>query len=310
MTTGPAATVAVPALPSGAGVRTHRRFPWIGSQRQTVRMRPGAIPRGYVPVAIARAAAVALLAPVALLAGAGSALAEAPAEPAAGMQAGIVVEPDHVEAGARDITLVFRMTDIDPAAPAVGLRLLLPTGRPLIGVTPSAPPGWTAEVTTTALPTPAPSADGPVREIATAVAWTATEPRAAGPMEFALHVDLMPEGAGPVRIRAACTDTAGRTFEWADSWAEGGPKPMHDALKLALGPPSRPAAAVDHGDHHGEGTLAAQQRGAVTPAGVAMTLGALLTATAALTALMVMLSRRQRDRWETHTYPPRDHVRG
>jgi hypothetical protein len=46
-----------------------------------------------------------------------------------------------------------------------------------------------------------------------AVAWTATAPRAAGTVEFALHVDLMPEGAGPVRFQAACTDATGRTVD-------------------------------------------------------------------------------------------------
>src|SRR5690606_9980976 len=103
------------------------------------------------------------------------------------------------------------------AAPVTGFRLLLPAGRPLVGVTAPDRPGWTAEVTTTALPAPAPSADGPVPEIVSAVSWTATGPRTAGAVDFTLHVDLMPEGAGPVRIRAACTDAAGNTVEWTDS---------------------------------------------------------------------------------------------
>jgi hypothetical protein len=232
------------------------------------------------------AAASVLLSLVALLAGAGSAGA------AAGT--GVVIEPDRVEPGARDVTLVFRLTDGDPAAPATGFRLLLPTGRPLVGVTAQAPPGWTAELTTTVLPAPAPSADGPVTEIVSAVAWTVTEPRAAGAVDFTLNVDVMPEGAGPVRFRAACTDAAGNTVEWTDSWAEGGPKPAHDALKLALGAAPGPAAvAVEHGDHHGD-AIAAPPTAPATPAGIAVTVAAVLAAAAALIVLLRALSRRQR----------------
>jgi hypothetical protein len=222
-----------------------------------------------------------------LLVGAGVAAA-APGGP------GLVIEPDHVEPGARDVTLVFRLTDGDPAAPVTGFQLLLPTGRPLVGVTAPAPPGWTVDLTTTVLPAPAPSADGPVTEIVSAIAWTATEPRAAAAVDFTLHVDLIPEGAGPVRFRAASTDAAGSTVEWTDAWAEGGPKPAHDALKLALGATPRPAAvATGHGDHHGAGSPIPPTAPA-TRAGTATTLTAVLAPAAALVALVTALSRRQR----------------
>jgi hypothetical protein len=235
--------------------------------------------------------AAVLLSLVLLLLGAGNADA-APDGPK------IKIEPDRVESGARDVTLVFRMTDDDPAAPATDFQLFLPTGRPLVGVTASAPQGWAAELTTTELPAPAPTADGPVREIVSAVAWTATAPREPGVVEFALHVALMPEGAGPVRFRALCADVAGRTVEWTDSWAENGPKPAHDSLKLALGEPRPPVETVAHGDHQGGGATAAPPGRSVTPDGVAMTAGVLLAATGALTALLMMLSRNQRHRFE------------
>ncbi|TWF79068.1 uncharacterized protein DUF1775 [Pseudonocardia hierapolitana] len=228
---------------------------------------------------------VAVLVPLAsLLVGAGIATA-APGG------SGLVIEPDHVEPGARDVTLVFHMTD--GAAPATGFRLFLPTGRPLVGVTAPTPPGWAVELTTTVLPGPAPSADGPVTEIVSAVAWTATEPRAAGAVDFTLHVDLMPEGAGPVRFRASRTDAAGSTVEWTDSWAEGGPKPAHDALKLALGTPRPAPVAADHGDHHGK-AIAVPPPPPATPAGKATTVTAVLAATTALVMLLRALSRRQR----------------
>jgi Domain of unkown function (DUF1775) len=215
---------------------------------------------------------------------------------------GLVIEPDHVEPGARDVTLVFRMTDGDPAAPATGFQLLLPTGRPLVGVTAPAPPEWTADLATTVLPTPAPSADGPVTEIVSAIAWTASERRAAGAVDFTLHVDLMPEGAGPIRFRAACTDAAGSTVEWTDSWAEGGPKPAHDALKLAIGAPRPAAVAAEHGDHHGQ-AIAVPPPAPATPAGIAATLATVLAAAAAVIVLLRALSGRQRRRLDRRMDP-------
>jgi hypothetical protein len=199
-------------------------------------------------------------------------LALMPLLPAAGVPAAIEVDPDHVEPGARDVTLVFRLTDADADRLATGFQLLLPTGRPLVGVTAATPPGWVAQLTTTLLPVPAPSADGPVREAVSAVEWTATAPRTAGAMEFALHVDLMPEGAGPVRIRAVCIDRGGHKIEWADSWAEGDDRPAHQALTLPL--------------------AAATPTQAITPAGLAMTSGMLLLAVVALTAGLTLWSKR------------------
>ncbi len=234
-----------------------------------------------------RSVAAVLLSLAALLPGAGSAAAAAGAPDGAGL----VIEPDRVEPGARDVTLVFRFADGDP--PATRLQLLLPTGRPLVGVTAPAPPGWTADLTTTALPTPAPTADGPVTEIVSTIAWTASEPRSAGSVDFTLHADLMPQGAGPVRFRAASTDAAGTTVEWTDSWADGGPEPAHDALELALGEPGPLVAMAEHGDHHGQATTVPPPTES-TPGGTVVTLAVVLTATAALAGLLTMLSRRQR----------------
>jgi hypothetical protein len=237
---------------------------------------------------VKRSVAAVLLSLVALLPGAGSAAAAAGAPDGTGL----VIEPDRVEPGARDVTLVFRFTDGDP--PATRFQLFLPTGRPLVGVTaPAPPPGWTADLTTTALPTPAPTADGPVTEIVSAIAWTASEPRAAGQVDFTLHADLIPQGAGPVRFRAASTDAAGTTVEWTDSWADGGPKPAHDALELALGEPGPLVAIAERGHHHGQATAVPPPPGA-TPGAKAATLAVVLTAAAALVALLTMLSRRQR----------------
>jgi hypothetical protein len=240
-----------------------------------------------------------------LVLGAGSAVAD------------VVIEPDHVEPGARDVTLVFRMTDEYPAADTVRLQVFLPTGRPLVGVSAQAPPEWTAQLTTTVLATPAPSADGPVREVVSAIEWSGTGgerdtgPAGTDPAEvdpagvlFPVHVDLMPEGAGPVRFRVVQTDRSGWRVEWADSWAEGAPPPAHDALVLPLGTaPQPPVEAGTHGDHHGDGSsvAAAVPVGSASPAAVAAMVGGLLALAAAVAVLVVGLGRRQRRRFEALT---------
>jgi hypothetical protein len=230
--------------------------------------------------------------------------------------ADVVIEPDHVEPGARDVTLVFRMTDEYPAADIVRLQVFMPTGRPLVGVSAQAPAGWTAQLTTTVLATPAPSADGPVGEVVSVIEWSVGGERDPGParadpaevdpagVRFPVHVDLMPEGAGPVRFRVVQTDRSGWRVEWGDTWAEGAPPPAHDALVLPLGTaPRPPVAGGTHGGHHGDGSgaVAAVPVGPASPAAVAAMVGGLLVLAAAVAVLVVGLGRRQRRRFEALT---------
>ena len=240
-----------------------------------------------------RAAVVVLLACVGLLFGAGTAAAD------------LVLVPEQLDPGAREVTLTFRITEDDPSARPTRLQVFLPTGRPLVGVRAPAPPGWTAQLTTTRLDKPAPSPDGPVSEIVTVVDWTATAP-APSIVELPLVVGAMPDGAGPVRFRALRTDAAGRTEEWSNTWVEGGPRPAHDALLIRYGPPPPPVPVGTHGDHHGESAaaVAAAPTGPATPAAVATTIALSLAAAAGIAALTVVLGRRQRRRFAALAGPP------
>lgn len=224
--------------------------------------------------------------------------------------ADIVVEPGHVEPGARDVTLAVRMTPEVPGTPAVRLQLLLPTARPLVGVRAPAPPGWTVAHTTAVLDPPAPSVDGPVRVAVTAIDWTATAPQGDGPVVFAVHVDLMPDGAGPVRFRAVQTDAGGRSVEWSDIRTEGARPPAHGSLVVRLGSAPPPAAARgDHGDQHGDhggDAAAAVLPGRASPSAVTVSVGALLACVAAVAALVVVLGRRQQRRFAALRHAERE----
>ena len=256
-------------------------FRWSGCPGQTGRMRDARVGgrRGVV---------LALLTWAGLLLCAGTAAAE------------LVVVPDQVDPGSREVTLTFRITEDDPAARPARLQLFLPTGRPLVGVRAPAPSGWTAQLTETDLPAPAPSQDGPVSRIVTSIEWTATGP-APSIVELPVLVDVMPDGAGPVRFRLLKTDAAGRTEEWSNTWAEGGPKPAHDALLVRLGPPPPPPVQpASHGDHHGDesAVAAAAPAGPATPGAVATTVVGALLAAVAIAGLMAVLGRRQRQRFD------------
>ena len=59
--------------------------------------------------------------------------------------ADVTVAASRAESGARDVTITFRVpVNPDLAVPATRLEVFLPTARPLLGVTPTAPTGWTA----------------------------------------------------------------------------------------------------------------------------------------------------------------------
>ena len=233
--------------------------------------------------------------------------------------ADVVVLPEQVAPGARNLTLTFRLSDPDPTTRPVRLQVFLPTGRPLVGVSAPARPGWTSRLSVDELAEPAPSLDGPVREVVTAIEWNADPaPDAGSTVDLPVQVGLMPGGAGPVRFRAVVTDRDGRTEEWSNTWAEGAAPPAHDALLVRLGDPLPPPVPGTHGDHHGEGSAAVTAASAARPASptaVGWTVAGLLAAGGALAALSAALGRRQQRRFAAvHAAPspadPLDEQRG
>ncbi len=166
--------------------------------------------------------------------------------------ADVTVAASRAEPGARDVTITFRVTNPDPAVPTTRLEVFLPTARPLLGVRPVAPGGWTARLTTAS---PSGAADGsPVPEVATAVAWEGGTVPGTGYAVFPIDVDRLPDGAGPLRFRVVRTFADGDTEEWSDLVPYGAPAPEHPALVVAYSTPAAPAPVGSH--HHGSGPAA------------------------------------------------------
>ncbi len=183
--------------------------------------------------AIAGGPAVAALAAAALVLLPGAAAAD------------VTVAASRAESGARDVTITFRVTNDDPAVATTGLEVFLPTARPLLGVAPVAPTGWTARVGTAAPTTPVTVDGAPVPEIATSVAWEGGTLTGDGYAVFPVDVDRLPDGAGPLRFRVIQTFADGTTVEWSDLVPYGAPAPQHPALVVPYSDtPAAPHAEV------------------------------------------------------------------
>jgi uncharacterized protein YcnI len=207
--------------------------------------------------------------------------------------ADVTVAASRAEAGARDVTITFRVTNADPAVPTTRLEVFLPTARPLLGVAPTAPRGWTARVTTVPPPTPLVTDDGPVAEIAAAVAWEGGTVTGTDYAVFPIDVDRLPDGAGPLRFRVVQTFADGTTVEWSDTVAAGAPVPAHPALVVPYGtaPAAAPAGSGHH--HHGGAPDALPTSGAGSSGWIVWLVGALGAMVAAAAAA---LGHRQRRR--------------
>lgn len=229
----------------------------------------------------ARGAAVAALAAAALVLLPGVAVAD------------VTVAASRAEAGARDVTITFRVTDDDPAVPTTRLEVFLPTARPLLGAAPVAPTGWTARVGTAAPPTPVTVDGAPVAEIATSVTWEGETSHGGGYTVFPVDVDRLPDGAGPLRFRVIQTYADGARVEWSDLVPYGAPAPQHPALVVPYRDTPATPQVQDAVHHHGAPALdvAAGTGSPWWTVGLGVALGALVAGGSAV------LARRQRRRF-------------
>jgi hypothetical protein len=214
--------------------------------------------------------------------------------------ADVTVAASYAASGARDVTITFRVTNDDPAVPTTRLEVFLPTARPLLGVAPVAPDGWTARVGTAAPAAPLVVDGAPVSAVATSVTWESGQLQGDGYAVFPVDVDRLPDGAGPLRFRVVQTDARGGTVEWSDLVPYGAPAPQHPALVVPYSdtPAAPTAAASDQpGHHHGAPADLAVPAATGSPwwtVGLGAALGALVAAGS------VVLGRRQRRRFAAH----------
>jgi uncharacterized protein YcnI len=210
--------------------------------------------------------------------------------------ADVTVAASRAEAGARDVTITFRVTNDDPAVPTTRLEVFLPTVRPLLGVAPTAPTGWTARVATTPPAVPLTVDGEPVPQIPTGVTWEGGTHAGPGYAVFPIDVDRLPDGAGPLRFRVIQTDARGGTVEWSDLVPYGAPAPQHPALVVPYSDtPALPPASSGH--RHEALDVPERTRSPWWTAGLAVAGAGLIGAASAT------LGRRQRRRFAAVSRP-------
>jgi uncharacterized protein len=155
----------------------------------------------------------------------------------------VTVDPGSAPRGGY-ATLTFRVPTEDDTASTVKLQVVLPdpATAPVASLRVQPHPGWSYEVGTTHLATPAQSDDGPVSDVVTQVTWTADTPGdgiAPGEFdEFRISLGPLPTKVASLTFKALQTYSDGDVVSWIQAAAPGGAEPEHPAPVLRLTDPS------------------------------------------------------------------------
>lgn len=156
------------------------------------------------------------------------------------------LDPETAAAGGYSY-VSFRVPTESATASTVGLTIKLPTDTPFTSVSYQAMPGWTAKVTTGALPQPVTIGGTSVTTAPTAVTFTATDggikPGQFG--VFTLSLGKVPD-TGKVLLPATQTYSDGSVVTWDEPTPASGEEPEHPAPTLYINdaPPAGDTAAV------------------------------------------------------------------
>ncbi|MGH8826753.1 MAG: YcnI family protein [Jiangellaceae bacterium] len=131
-------------------------------------------------------------------------------------------------------TLTLKVPHHPDAGGTVQVRVELPAEAPFASVTTLAVPGWTAELTTEALPEPVEAGEVTLTEAVTEITWTADDAVAIGPGEygqFGVSVGPLPE-SGTYEFPAYQTFTDGTVEAW--DMPNGDTEPSNPAPALTV----------------------------------------------------------------------------
>ena len=160
------------------------------------------------------------------------------------------VEPGQAEPGSYS-TLTFKVPNESATAVTTSVTVDLPTDTPFTSVSYQPVPGWTASVTTGALPAPVTVGDVTLTEAPLSVTWTAAEGSgiAAGQFqEFPISAGPVPD-VGSVLLPAHQVYSDGTVVDWDEATQDSGEEPEHPAPTLYIedAPPTDDdSASHDH----------------------------------------------------------------
>ena len=211
----------------------------------------------------------------------------------------------HVEPGSADpgswSVLTFRVPNESATAGTTSVVVDLPTDTPFSSVGTEPVPGWTATVTTAALPEPVDVGGATLTEVPATVTWTAEPGVQIGDgqfQRFSITAGPVPE-TGSIALPTHQGYSDGTVVDWDEPTPASGEEPEHPAPVLYV------EDAAPEGDHdhasHGAG-VAAGDEGAASgtstsssagsdPLAVGLGLGALALAAVALVVAVVGVTR-------------------
>ncbi|MFD2418072.1 YcnI family copper-binding membrane protein [Amycolatopsis pigmentata] len=162
-------------------------------------------------------------------------------------------------------TIVFRVPNEESDAGTVKVEVDFKPEYAISSVRYRPVPGWTAEVTNTALPAPVKNGKNlDVTQAVTKVVWTAQPGGGIAKgadqfQEFEITASTLPSNVDSLALPAVQTYDNNKVVQWSDVAAPGAPEPEHPAPTVRL-------VAASAGDDHGMATMGTQDT-SVAPAG-------------------------------------------
>ena len=208
-------------------------------------------------------------------------------------QAHVKISPDTAAAGSY-ATLNFRVPTEKANASTTRVEVDLPSEHPFTYAAYQPVPGWTAKVTTSALPKPVKTEDGTITKAPTKIVWTASKGAAIKPgqfQQFPVSVGVVPD-VPSVSFTAIQTYSDGSVVKWDEPTKAGKAEPEHPAPVLTIG-----AAAPSGAPSTAPSVAAAPQSSndsSDSGSGVWFGVGGLAVAVIALLVALYAVTRRSR----------------
>jgi uncharacterized protein YcnI len=140
--------------------------------------------------------------------------------------------------GGEDAQILFRVPNESDKAATTKVEVNLPTDTPMLGVSVSPPPGWSAKTSTTKLAKAIDTDDGPVSDVVSKIVFSGGKIDGDQYLDFPIAVGKLPD-APELTFKVLQTYSNGDVVRWIEQGSDtpGAAAPEHPApvLKLARG---------------------------------------------------------------------------